>query len=76
MFVSTGAGYAPFVGMVHEKEFLQKDASNPYGNIDVYFGCRHSEQDFIYKSEIEKYQSAQIIRDFHGAFSRQDVSQV
>lgn len=73
MFVSTGAGFAPFMGMAHEKEFLVTEGSNPYGEIDIFFGCRNADEDYIFKKEIRRLQVSNIIRTTHEAFSRQDV---
>jgi sulfite reductase alpha subunit-like flavoprotein len=59
--------------MLQEKELLLSDPTSPYGNIDVYFGCRNSNEDFIYKTEIQRLQSSGVVSGFFGAFSREDV---
>jgi sulfite reductase alpha subunit-like flavoprotein len=71
--VSTGAGFAPYLGMVQEKEFHVTKGSNPYGEIDIFFGCRNSDEDYIYKKDIRRLQGSNIIKATHEAFSRQDV---
>ena len=73
IFVSTGAGFAPLVGMLEEKEILANDPFNPFCAVHVYFGCRHSQEDFIYKATIERLQKSGVVSSFAGAFSRQDV---
>jgi sulfite reductase alpha subunit-like flavoprotein len=59
--------------MMEEKEILVNDLQNPYGNIHIYFGCRNSTEDFIYKSDIERLQKSGVVTSFKGAFSREDV---
>jgi sulfite reductase alpha subunit-like flavoprotein len=44
------------------------------GAVDVYFGCRHKDHDWLYRDEMLKFQSEGVISYLHTAFSR-DSSQ-
>lgn len=39
--------------------------------VTLFFGCKKSDGDFIYKDEIENWVEKQVINVFHGAFSRE-----
>jgi len=74
IFISTGAGIAPFIGMLQEKEFIGEKSENPFGNVDMFFGCRMSNEDYIYKKDIMRHRGSGVIRECFEAFSREDVS--
>lgn len=38
----------------------------------LFFGCRRSDQDYIYQQELEQYASEGILTSFHTAFSRNE----
>jgi len=40
------------------------------GEVDVFFGCRHAEHDWLYKEELQSLQKAGVIANLHTAFSR------
>ncbi len=40
------------------------------GDIDLFFGCRHSDHDFLYKKELEEFKSHGILTNLFVAFSR------
>lgn len=42
----------------------------PVGTVDLFFGCRHERQDWLYKSEMLRLASEGIITRLHTAFSR------
>jgi NADPH-ferrihemoprotein reductase len=56
-------GVAPFRGFVQERVALARrsiekngpDALNDWGNIYLYYGCRRSNEDFLYKEEWPEY---------------------
>jgi sulfite reductase alpha subunit-like flavoprotein len=45
-----------------------------YGNIDLYFGCRHSNHDWLYEDEMKSLKDQGIISNLTVAFSRDDVN--
>ncbi|EFL88452.1 bifunctional cytochrome P450/NADPH--P450 reductase [Ahrensia sp. R2A130] len=74
IMIGPGTGIAPFRG------FLQDRAADMAAGIDLgpaalFFGCRHPDQDFIYRQELEAW-SEQGVCDLHTAFSRADKERV
>ena len=70
IMVGPGTGFAPFRGFLQERQWL-KDSGNPLGKAMLFYGCRHHEQDFIYREELHAFENngiAQVVT----AFSRQD----
>ncbi len=42
-----------------------------WGNSSLYFGCRRSDLDFIYKDELKRAKVSNALNDVHVAFSRE-----
>ena len=42
------------------------------GDIDLFFGCRHSDHDYLYQNELEKFRDIGVISNLYTAFSRDD----
>ena len=72
--VGPGTGIAPFRGFLAERAAL-KEAGSDIGPAMLFFGCRHPDQDFIYRDELEAHAAADVC-DLHVAFSRQDKRKV
>ena len=49
-------------------DYLRKQS---VGEIDVFFGCRYSNHDWLYESELKEFQSAGIVSNLFTAFSRE-----
>jgi cytochrome P450/NADPH-cytochrome P450 reductase len=68
IMIGPGTGVAPFIGFIQERKALQ-DQGASLGDAHLFFGCRHSDEDFIYRSELEQAQTEKLI-ELHTAFSR------
>ncbi|MEP5730562.1 MAG: cytochrome P450 [Sulfitobacter sp.] len=74
IMIGPGTGIAPFRGFLQERAALQADGKS-LGDAMLFFGCRHPEQDYIYREELEGF-AAEGIVDLHTAFSRVETSKV
>ena len=70
IMIGPGTGIAPFRGFLQERALL-KDRGKTLGPALLFFGCRHPDQDFLYREDLERW-SADGIADLHVAFSRKE----
>lgn len=75
VMVGPGTGLAPFMGFLQEKLY-QKQEGKPIGNIYLYFGCRHRNEDFIYEQELQKFLDEEVLTKLYVAFSRDQEKKV
>jgi len=76
LMVGPGTGLAPFRGFIQERQILRKQQqTGSHGDNVLFFGCRSSEIDFIYKEELEVAQNEQHIK-LITAFSRDQTHKV
>ena len=67
--IGPGTGIAPMRALLQEREHQGK-LSNAKGHNILFFGCRHRDIDYIYRDELEAYQSSGTLAQLHVAFSR------
>ena len=68
IMVGPGTGVAPFIAFCEERESLGTKSEAL-----LYFGCRHSDIDYIYKEEIGNFKKNGQISHLREAFSRQST---
>jgi len=68
IMVGPGTGLAPFRGFLQERAAQAAKGAAP-GEAMLFFGCRHPEQDFIYRDELEGFAGRGTVQ-LHTAFSR------
>ena len=70
VMIGPGTGIAPFRGFLAERAAM-KSSGTDIGPAMLFFGCRHPDQDFIYRDELEAH-AKNGIAELHVAFSRQE----
>ncbi|MEM9743556.1 MAG: cytochrome P450 [Pseudomonadota bacterium] len=68
IMIGPGTGVAPFRGFVEDRRVM-KEAGADLGDAMLFFGCRHPDQDYLYREELEQAERDGLI-DLHVAFSR------
>ncbi|AQQ54103.1 NADPH--cytochrome reductase [Planococcus lenghuensis] len=68
IMVGPGTGIAPFRGFLQARR-IQQQQDKRLGEAHLYFGCRHPEKDFLYRTELEQGEKDGIL-SLHTAFSR------
>ena len=69
ILVGPGTGIAPFLGFLnHRKALATTDAT--IGSVEVFFGCRHENHDYLYREELQILKEDGVIDHLHTAFSR------
>ena len=72
IMVGPGTGVVPYIGFMEEREVrLQRDQSLTLGEAYLFFGCRKSTSDFIYKDQIKYFEEKKIVDKVFYAFSRE-----
>jgi len=74
IMVGPGTGVAPFMGFLEERNVLAKKQGTKLGPAHLFFGCRSSNTDFIYKDALESYKNNGVLSadGLHVAFSREE----
>lgn len=68
LMIGAGTGLAPYRGFLQERAGL-KQAGQTVGRALLCFGCRHPEQDYLYRAELEDFQKQGVV-EILTAFSR------
>ncbi|NRB05830.1 MAG: flavodoxin domain-containing protein, partial [Rhodobacteraceae bacterium] len=69
IMIGPGTGIAPFRGFLQERA-ADKGQGKDVGDAMLFFGCRHPDQDFLYRDELEGF-DADGVAALRVAFSRQ-----
>lgn len=70
IMIGPGTGIAPFRGFLQERALLKKEGAK-LGPAILFFGCRHPDQDFLYREELEGY-ATEGVAEMRVAFSRKE----
>jgi cytochrome P450/NADPH-cytochrome P450 reductase len=73
IMICAGTGIAPFRGFIQQRALLKAKGAI-LGEALLFFGCTHSNIDYLYKDELEKWEQAGIVT-LHPAFSRPGESE-
>ncbi len=70
IMIGPGTGVAPFRGFLAERA-IRKAKGDKLGDAILFFGCRHPDQDFLYREQLEGW-AGDGLCDLHTAFSRKE----
>lgn len=78
IMVGPGTGVAPFRGFLRERQVLIQNAAEPSKNVKtmLFFGCRHSDKDFLYRGDLEDLVQKKVLSVLDVAFSRAEKKKV
>jgi len=78
VMVGPGTGVAPFRGFLHDAWAVKKTKKDDtkMGDWHLYFGCKNSKKDFIYREEMEKAKGEGILSRLELAFSRETEEKI
>jgi len=72
IMVGAGTGIAPYRSFWQERMMqMKEDTGSNFGEMSLYFGCRQSNIDELYKNEIDYLIKQSVITSCHTAFSRE-----
>ncbi|KAL9115273.1 MAG: hypothetical protein Q9227_001067 [Pyrenula ochraceoflavens] len=74
IMIAAGTGIAPIRAFIAERAALQQTGKHKLGPAILYFGCRHPDKDYIYRSDLEKWQALGAV-EVVPCFSRPDPPQ-
>ncbi|CAH8856791.1 unnamed protein product [Trichobilharzia szidati] len=72
IMIAAGTGLAPFRAFIQERLKLADDKGGVNGQMLLFFGCRHENEDFIYSAELKQACDTGLL-EMHTAFSRDSV---
>lgn len=61
IMLAAGSGIAPMRAFLQERAALQQQQDTQLGPALLYFGCRHPDKDYLYRSELEAWQAAGLV---------------
>ncbi|ERE75946.1 NADPH--cytochrome P450 reductase [Cricetulus griseus] len=75
IMVGPGTGIAPFMGFIQERAWLREQGKE-VGETLLYYGCRRSDEDYLYREELARFHKEGALTQLHVAFSREQAHKV
>uniref|UniRef100_A0A8I3MRS6 NADPH--cytochrome P450 reductase n=1 Tax=Canis lupus familiaris TaxID=9615 RepID=A0A8I3MRS6_CANLF len=75
IMVGPGTGVAPFIGFIQERAWLRQQGKE-VGETLLYYGCRRSDEDYLYREELAQFHQDGSLTQLNVAFSREQPHKV
>lgn len=85
ILIGPGTGIAPFMGFLQHRQAegeelagdteIARKGDQESGSIDVFFGCRKRDHDYLYKVELQEAVEKGVLNNLYTAFSRDPGSE-
>ncbi|OWK11381.1 POR [Cervus elaphus hippelaphus] len=75
VMVGPGTGVAPFIGFIQERAWLRQQGKE-VGETLLYYGCRRSDEDYLYREELAGFHKDGTLTQLNVAFSREQPQKV
>ncbi|KAJ7309012.1 hypothetical protein JRQ81_008297 [Phrynocephalus forsythii] len=75
LMIGPGTGIAPFMGFIQERGWL-KEQGKEVGDTVLYYGCRHANEDYLYKDELAKFVKDGVLTQLNVACSRDQPEKI
>lgn len=72
IMIGPGTGIAPFIGFLQHRYILKNNERAVFGKTWLFFGCRYSNRDYLYKNELEHFLRSEVLNELFVSFSRED----
>lgn len=74
IMIGPGTGVAPFIGFLRERQYYRQQMTQDegYGETWLVYGCRHSKRDFLFKEELQQFESDETLSCLCVALSREE----
>lgn len=70
LMICNGIGLAPFISFLEHRK-VEIGNGNKGGKMWLFYGCRYSDHDFLYKKEIKEYMDKNVLTKLFTVFSRE-----
>lgn len=71
IMIGPGTGIAPFIGFLQHRNILKNNEGAIFGKTWLFFGCRYSNRDYLFKNELEHYLRSGVLNELFVSFSRE-----
>ncbi|XP_041372278.1 methionine synthase reductase-like [Gigantopelta aegis] len=71
ILIGPGTGVAPFIGFLQQR-LSQMEKGDNCGAVWLFYGCRHRKKDFLFRKELEDFQSSGVLTKLSISVSREE----
>lgn len=71
ILIGPGTGVAPFIGFLDHLHTKKQISSFDHGSISLFYGCRYSDKDFLFKKEMYEHVKSGLLQKLFTSFSRE-----